>query len=902
MNVPWALATNQPPLLPPDPLAPSRLRLPSPFPSFSSRAFLSFPREVPRHPADTTDARFFSSQGPSAASAQVRDSPQGRTAAAVLTPTAKADAVVRQYLLERGFSDALKYFDKELSTDRDLAFCGRRLADHLLSFVTELDYRGLLQEWDAILRRIMASSMSAGSHVRSDSRGLGTNVAGAGLGASAPGNPHHSGGAPLPGGTGMAGLSAGLSAGATAGLQAPSTGGNLSGPHSTALHVQNFKFIRVCLVRLLLVRAIRLDQRSVALDFLSACSVDGTGASSGLFGFEFSGDEWLRWFSLPLMKNPHLDGYFRVYFSKEWEQKFNVSLVNSLSTIMASMQKPQLVELINRTENLATLQEHAALQEDRLRALQAEVTRLQGALAQADSQLRERTSRISSLEQELLAVVGIASRPMLTSPLTSIMTSPDSGLSASGQFDPAPGVAESSTGASQPVRPGPSTPAPTGGVSSTSVTPEHVPSEGPGSLATGSPSGEFSAPGDNGSRGSPTVSGLTRGLIASRSCTGELSNVSSPLRDEFHMPASSCIDVSPISLMAMRSDVSSLDLPSQGSPPSGSLVTPELSIPSVLSGSLKTAVQFLKYSPDGLNLLSATVKGEVNIHRFGRMILSTPTKVSSSIESLAWMPDSSGILFSPSNTSICHQSMSSLSGLPTQNDQTTRIFSLDNSSSTVSFLAPKPFSSSHCYAILTSSAGPSSRSYHSGEILAFDVASQKTLHSIKLENFATPTCLSFNQNGNLMLVGDTTGSVHMFDIRSQRSAIQVLPVSLAPISLTHFSPGEVSIMSVDRDGQLARSTNGRTIETPLKLGDMGNNPCLGLFSFSPNADNLASIHVQGNGNIFSTQDGRLVTPLPLSGQYCSAVDWSPTCDSSLRPTLAVGTVNGNVFEWGDGKF
>lgn len=54
--------------------------------------------------------------------------------------------------------------------------------------------------------------------------------------------------------------------------------------------------------------------------------------------FEMNGNDllqknqgWASWFSIPYLKNPSLDPYFRVYFSKEWFDALQLSIRNFLS-------------------------------------------------------------------------------------------------------------------------------------------------------------------------------------------------------------------------------------------------------------------------------------------------------------------------------------------------------------------------------------------------------------------------------------------------------------------------------------------------------------------------------------------------------------------------------------------
>ncbi|KAJ2644754.1 hypothetical protein GGF44_000440 [Coemansia sp. RSA 1694] len=66
------------------------------------------------------------------------------------------DDLIREYLLFRGFKDALKTLEKDLEGDHDKGFHAEKIVDELLGMATSLDIDGLLEYWQYLTYRFFS--------------------------------------------------------------------------------------------------------------------------------------------------------------------------------------------------------------------------------------------------------------------------------------------------------------------------------------------------------------------------------------------------------------------------------------------------------------------------------------------------------------------------------------------------------------------------------------------------------------------------------------------------------------------------------------------------------------------------------------------------------------------------
>lgn len=58
------------------------------------------------------------------------------------------DALIREYILFRGFSNTLKTFDSELKTDKDKGFRVDKIIDQLMHSINSQDLHALREIWN----------------------------------------------------------------------------------------------------------------------------------------------------------------------------------------------------------------------------------------------------------------------------------------------------------------------------------------------------------------------------------------------------------------------------------------------------------------------------------------------------------------------------------------------------------------------------------------------------------------------------------------------------------------------------------------------------------------------------------------------------------------------------------
>ncbi|CAI2175437.1 8981_t:CDS:10 [Funneliformis geosporum] len=124
------------------------------------------------------------------------------------------------------------------------------------------------------------------------------------------------------------------------------------------------------------------------------------------FGTELNGNpEWSKWFGLPFSKNPATDPSFETFFTKQWLDKFTVSLHNFLNTIFQHMPLPSLLcfnldrlrrrALQNEIDSLKTELENGDTEIISLKQKVAQCD-LAGSRRQSCDNLREKNEKVSN--------------------------------------------------------------------------------------------------------------------------------------------------------------------------------------------------------------------------------------------------------------------------------------------------------------------------------------------------------------------------------------------------------------------------------------------------------------------------------------------------------------------------
>eukprot|EP00668_Euglena_longa_P046507 GGOE01062192.1.p1 GENE.GGOE01062192.1~~GGOE01062192.1.p1 ORF type:complete len:666 (-),score=186.98 GGOE01062192.1:331-2328(-) len=82
-------------------------------------------------------------------------------------------------------------------------------------------------------------------------------------------------------------------------------------------------------------------------------------------------DEWKGWFMLPFLRNGEVPPEFELYFSKQWQDLFLVSIHNFISTVLASVPLPQIVFFDKLQRENGSLMSTAEAQQRELYSLHA---------------------------------------------------------------------------------------------------------------------------------------------------------------------------------------------------------------------------------------------------------------------------------------------------------------------------------------------------------------------------------------------------------------------------------------------------------------------------------------------------------------------------------------------------
>ncbi|CAG8478878.1 7972_t:CDS:10 [Dentiscutata heterogama] len=105
------------------------------------------------------------------------------------------------------------------------------------------------------------------------------------------------------------------------------------------------------------------------------------------FGTELNGNSgWTKWFGLPFSKDPTTDPNYEVFFTKQWLEKFTISLHNFLNAIFQNMPLPSLICF-----NLDRL--HRYVLEDEIQSLQNEIDSIKNVKAETksiDTEIRQK--------------------------------------------------------------------------------------------------------------------------------------------------------------------------------------------------------------------------------------------------------------------------------------------------------------------------------------------------------------------------------------------------------------------------------------------------------------------------------------------------------------------------------
>ncbi|XP_061388975.1 WD repeat-containing protein 91 [Musca vetustissima] len=84
--------------------------------------------------------------------------------------------------------------------------------------------------------------------------------------------------------------------------------------------------------------------------------------------------EWKDWFYFPFCRNPEESQPFSLYFKKEWQDTFQLSLRNFLATIYQCLPQPTFVRVEQEAALIRRLQEENALLKSRLQQQQQQLS------------------------------------------------------------------------------------------------------------------------------------------------------------------------------------------------------------------------------------------------------------------------------------------------------------------------------------------------------------------------------------------------------------------------------------------------------------------------------------------------------------------------------------------------
>jgi WD40 repeat protein len=105
--------------------------------------------------------------------------------------------------------------------------------------------------------------------------------------------------------------------------------------------------------------------------------------------------EWRDWFVLPFLNNPELHPELEPYMNKRWEEMLSISMHNFISTVIISIEKPELLVIFSELS-----QGKLFLHKKKLDSLQAQNEQLKKELALSDSNLKKLKKKFELKQQE----------------------------------------------------------------------------------------------------------------------------------------------------------------------------------------------------------------------------------------------------------------------------------------------------------------------------------------------------------------------------------------------------------------------------------------------------------------------------------------------------------------------
>ncbi|XP_054812380.1 uncharacterized protein LOC129313373 isoform X5 [Prosopis cineraria] len=146
---------------------------------------------------------------------------------------------------------------------------------------------------------------------------------------------------------------------------------------SEAVLIATLSKLEASILRYYIVHALQMGRRDRVVDFF---------AVRGNELLERSHD-WIPWFAIPYIKNPHLDPEFHIYFSKEWFEAMHLAVRNFFCEIFNGSRLPALLKISSDTNTTNILKRE-------IRQLNLKLSQLQALLEEKEAQL----SQLRSME------------------------------------------------------------------------------------------------------------------------------------------------------------------------------------------------------------------------------------------------------------------------------------------------------------------------------------------------------------------------------------------------------------------------------------------------------------------------------------------------------------------------
>jgi len=248
------------------------------------------------------------------------------------------DELVKEYLVFRGFTQTNHYFSLEKKSDKLKGFQVDRILEQINYYIANYDIHHLIELWN-FLDVTFFSRIDFNRNYSTPSPSLNSNNSntttsgGGGHHHNSHHNNHHN-----------------------------NHNNNNSFRHDLS---STIKKLSTSLKKYYVIYAIHNNKIDKVKEFFD------------LYSHELIRDpEWQHWFALPYIRNPHLDPFFEVYFSKVWSEAFSLSLRNFLSTIFKNIPLPKMLQfnlerqnrkrLESQVENLLQQNEELRSQLDKL--------------------------------------------------------------------------------------------------------------------------------------------------------------------------------------------------------------------------------------------------------------------------------------------------------------------------------------------------------------------------------------------------------------------------------------------------------------------------------------------------------------------------------------------------------